>query len=159
LGREDFQIKIQGQRIELGEIEAVLAQHASVHTAVVTPSDDQQGSRHLIGYVTLRSTQEQKTGHLIDFLEDADQEYQLDDVLLDPSQRVEFKLRQHGLRHDLGAAPFIQLDPLDWDVAAYARRRSYRKFRPEPIELRQVNRLLGYLAQIQLDGSPLPKYR
>src|SRR3546814_7794031 len=36
LGREDFQVKIQGHRIELGEIEAVLAAHPEVARAVAT---------------------------------------------------------------------------------------------------------------------------
>lgn len=39
LGREDFQVKINGHRIELGEIEASLLQHESVKSAVVTAID------------------------------------------------------------------------------------------------------------------------
>ena len=35
LGREDFQVKIQGHRIELGEIEAALVAHPAVREAVV----------------------------------------------------------------------------------------------------------------------------
>ena len=35
LGREDFQVKVQGHRIELGEIEAALAAHPAVAQAVV----------------------------------------------------------------------------------------------------------------------------
>ncbi|MDB4947620.1 MAG: blmIV, partial [Gemmatimonadetes bacterium] len=34
LGREDFQVKVQGHRIELGEIESVLEQHPAVRNAV-----------------------------------------------------------------------------------------------------------------------------
>jgi yersiniabactin nonribosomal peptide synthetase len=52
LGREDFQVKINGLRIELGEIEAVLRRQPGVHAAVVgvaAPGDT--GPRQLVAYV------------------------------------------------------------------------------------------------------------
>ena len=53
LGRDDFQVKIQGHRIELGEIESALAQHPAVAAAVVTAWGDPRGAKQLAGYVVL----------------------------------------------------------------------------------------------------------
>ncbi len=50
LGREDFQVKIQGHRIELGEIEAALAAHPAIETAVVTAPGERGKGRRLVGY-------------------------------------------------------------------------------------------------------------
>jgi amino acid adenylation domain-containing protein len=51
LGREDFQVKIQGLRIELEEIETVLAQHPGLSAAVVTARGERDGPKRLVGYV------------------------------------------------------------------------------------------------------------
>lgn len=50
LGREDFQVKIQGHRIELGEIEAVLADDDAVASAVTVVGTDAAG-KSLHGFV------------------------------------------------------------------------------------------------------------
>lgn len=50
LGRDDFQVKIQGQRIELGEIEAMLQEHPAVRTAVVVAAGEPRGHRRLVAY-------------------------------------------------------------------------------------------------------------
>ncbi|MBD3003664.1 non-ribosomal peptide synthetase [Streptomyces sp. 5-10] len=55
LGREDFQVKVDGHRIELGEIEAVLRTHPAVDSAVVVAlprQDGELGNQALAGYVT-----------------------------------------------------------------------------------------------------------
>jgi amino acid adenylation domain-containing protein len=57
LGREDFQVKIQGNRIELGEIEAAISQHPDVRTAVVVVHGQRHGSKRLVAFVARR------TGH------------------------------------------------------------------------------------------------
>ena len=54
LGREDFQVKVQGHRIELGEIEATLVRHPALRAAAVTVLGDRGGNRRLAGYVVPR---------------------------------------------------------------------------------------------------------
>lgn len=45
LGREDFQVKINGHRVELGEIEARLNQHSGIREAVVTLDSSQNRAK------------------------------------------------------------------------------------------------------------------
>ena len=54
LGREDFQVKINGFRVELGEIEAALLAHGVVTGAVATAVGAAQASKRLVAYVTPR---------------------------------------------------------------------------------------------------------
>lgn len=51
LGREDFQVKIQGHRIELGEIEAILNQHPSIKESVVIAHTQANGEKQLVAYL------------------------------------------------------------------------------------------------------------
>lgn len=51
LGRQDFQVKIQGVRIELGEIEATLTSHPDVRSAVVVAGGKARGLPVLHAYV------------------------------------------------------------------------------------------------------------
>ncbi|MDH6139924.1 pyochelin synthetase [Kitasatospora sp. GP30] len=51
LGRDDFQVKIQGQRVELGEIEAALRQDPGVRAAVVVAPRSEHGVRRLHGFL------------------------------------------------------------------------------------------------------------
>lgn len=51
LGRNDFQVKVQGHRIELGEIEAALRQDERVHAAVVVAPASAHGIRRLHAFV------------------------------------------------------------------------------------------------------------
>jgi hypothetical protein len=55
LGRDDFQVKVQGHRIELGEVEFALAQHPSVGAAVVVAPQSEHGGRRLAAFVVLRA--------------------------------------------------------------------------------------------------------
>ncbi|MFI6765235.1 amino acid adenylation domain-containing protein [Streptomyces sp. NPDC050355] len=52
LGRQDFQVKINGIRVELGEIESVLAAHPGVKRAVVVSRTAPDGHVTLVAYVT-----------------------------------------------------------------------------------------------------------
>lgn len=50
LGRDDFQVKIQGFRVELGEIEAVLDQHPAVSRAVTVTYQSEAGGVSLAAF-------------------------------------------------------------------------------------------------------------
>jgi amino acid adenylation domain-containing protein len=52
LGREDFQVKINGFRVELGEIEAALNAHQDITGAVVIATGTGHDTRRLVAYVT-----------------------------------------------------------------------------------------------------------
>ncbi len=54
LGREDFQLKVQGYRIEPGEIQAALSGHLGVRDSLVTAWTDSSGAKHLVAYVLPR---------------------------------------------------------------------------------------------------------
>ena len=56
LGREDFQVKIQGFRVELGDIEAALENQPQVQNAVVIASGPERGEKRLIGYFVRNNT-------------------------------------------------------------------------------------------------------
>ncbi|HYO13133.1 MAG TPA: amino acid adenylation domain-containing protein [Thermoanaerobaculia bacterium] len=83
-------------------------------------------------------------------------------VIADPMERLRFKLSQPGLRRDEGR-PRIPLErpPLGTDEAAAAwfLRRSYRRFRTEPVPLEEVSQLLGSLSAVEIEGAPFPKRR
>jgi thioesterase domain-containing protein/acyl carrier protein len=55
LGREDFQVKIQGFRIELEEIEAALLQHSGLKAAVVTACGKKFGEKQLVAHIVPRN--------------------------------------------------------------------------------------------------------
>ncbi|HEY0735768.1 MAG TPA: amino acid adenylation domain-containing protein [Herpetosiphonaceae bacterium] len=78
LGREDFQVKVQGYRVELGEIEATLLQHPDVAAAVVvttTAGSAEQhagpgtGTKRLIAYVVPRSAEPEQEAHAAQYQE------------------------------------------------------------------------------------------
>lgn len=59
LGRNDFQIKLNGIRIEPGEIESVALQHSGIKSCVVAVRDSAEGTgseaKHLVGYYVVES--------------------------------------------------------------------------------------------------------
>ncbi|HEU4323143.1 MAG TPA: amino acid adenylation domain-containing protein [Roseiflexaceae bacterium] len=160
LGREDFQVKIQGMRIELGEIEAALAQHPQIQQAVVTVAGETAESRRLVAHLVPVQEESGAAAPVGDVLVDADA-LQHEGVLADAPARLAFKLQQHGLRSvpDAQTVALPQPEPPDELRAAHAAHRSYRAFRQTPLPLESLAALLGSLRQIRLDGLPLPKYR
>lgn len=57
IGREDFQVKVNGHRIELGEIEATLKQNYSVKEAIVTAIGESQENKQLVAYIVPTSAE------------------------------------------------------------------------------------------------------
>jgi amino acid adenylation domain-containing protein len=51
LGRDDFQVKINGYRVELGEIEATLNRHPDIGAATVVAPEKAGGGRRLVAFV------------------------------------------------------------------------------------------------------------
>jgi pyochelin synthetase len=54
LGREDFQVKLNGYRVELGEIEVRLQEHDGVENCVVAVREDSPGEKRLVAYATAK---------------------------------------------------------------------------------------------------------
>ncbi len=157
LGREDFQVKLQGHRIELGEIESVLAQHPAVRSAVVAAMGKSANNRRLVAYLVC--DQDLASNKVAE----GDVPFQqLDGVLTDYYQRLEFKLKKPGLRSDLSELPFTQLVKPKRDrnlLETHTQRRSHRRFVQEPIGFEQFSQFLICLVQLKLDSAVLPKYR
>ncbi|HET7505759.1 MAG TPA: amino acid adenylation domain-containing protein [Kofleriaceae bacterium] len=67
LGREDFQVKVNGFRVELGEIEAALEQHPAV-ARTVAAAVGEVTARRLVGYVVPRPGASLGASELREFL-------------------------------------------------------------------------------------------
>jgi pyochelin synthetase len=113
LGREDFQVKVQGHRIELGEIEAALAAHPDVAQAVVAALP-QGEDKALHAFVVPRQ---------------------------EAWDRARFLLERHGLRrlpqarrHTLAGRP---------EAAVYGQRRTVRRFAPAAAALADLGAVLA----------------
>ncbi|MEL4895256.1 amino acid adenylation domain-containing protein [Crocosphaera sp. Alani8] len=150
LGREDYQVKIRGYRIELGEIETALQQHQAIKEAVVNPVGDSAEKQQLVAYLVPN----QSSG-----VPDAYDPQQQEGVIRDPIQRMEFKLKQPGIKDLNSFQTRISLPKADVNEGVYLRRQSYRQFLNEPISLQQLGHFLSNLSPIKLENSPLQKYR
>ncbi|NEQ79122.1 MAG: amino acid adenylation domain-containing protein [Moorea sp. SIO2I5] len=162
IGREDFQVKVNGHRIELGEIEATLQQHSDVKEVIVTAVGESQKNKQLVAYVVCNQELISSSNTSAQKLVEASEPSQLEGVLVDPVERLEFKLKKLGIRQVEPTQASIQLPKPELDelfTQAYLQRQSYRQFLEELISLEQFSKLLSCLLQIHLDESPLPKYR
>ncbi|GAB1545496.1 hypothetical protein NUACC21_81720 [Scytonema sp. NUACC21] len=161
LGREDFQVKLRGLRVELGEIEMVLRQHPAVQTGVVTTVGT-PGNERLLAYVVPKQQHSQGNDIQNSLKQKLPGEFdsgQLKDVLLNPLERLEFKLKQAGLRRDFDQ-PHIQLSQPELDeafISKYTQRRSYRDFLDSPISIEKFSKFFSCLYNVELDA--LPKYQ
>ncbi len=92
---------------------------------------------------------------------EAYQPTQLEGVIPDPIERIEFKLKQLGLQQIESAQTTIQLHRSKSErhsIDAYLKRQSYRQFLSQPISLEQFSLFLSCLQQMQSEDYPLPKY-
>lgn len=160
LGRKDFQVKINGMRIELGEIETLLSQHPLVRSAAVTVIEHEQAKR-LVAHVVLQREAASSVSESGEFF--AAMTAREDETLLrGKTERIQFKLSQHGLR-DFGGQiqeiiKFGTRSAEAQTLERYSRRRSFRKFIREPLAREQLGNFLASLSQVEFPGSPLPKY-
>ena len=93
---------------------------------------------------------------------EASQPEQLSGVVINPIERMEFKLKQPGLRQFSSPEVTIDLPLSQIDEVknqAYLERQSYRQFLHQPIPLEDFSEFLSCLLQKKLDDFPLPKYR
>ncbi|HEY9404139.1 MAG TPA: amino acid adenylation domain-containing protein, partial [Pyrinomonadaceae bacterium] len=82
LGREDFQVKIQGYRVELGEIEAALIEHPSVRAGVVAVAGEARGSKRLVAYIVPQHGDVPAASELRRFLKDKLPDYMVPAVYM-----------------------------------------------------------------------------
>jgi len=137
-----------------------------VRDAVVGAAGEPRQLTHLIGYVVpdedastgAAGTVEPKAPGTMDFAE-----FRAEDLtgisVLDPVERIDFKLNQWGIRRDAGreAVALAPARPSGELPLAYGRRRSVREFSPEAVPFESLGGLLASLTQIENGG--LPKYR
>ncbi|MDG1463139.1 MAG: amino acid adenylation domain-containing protein [Gammaproteobacteria bacterium] len=76
MGREDFQVKVQGFRVELGDIEAALESHSNIRSCVVTAVGPSQGNKRLVAYMVAEGTAPEAAG-IRDYLADKLPEYMI----------------------------------------------------------------------------------
>jgi amino acid adenylation domain-containing protein len=145
LGRNDFQVKVNGYRVELGEVEAALRE-ASGRDVVVVAADEPE---------------RKNKSRLVAYLVGAPAAAGDGDGGDDPAQArlVEFKLTKPGLRAARPGETALALPRVAADTAAYRRRKSYRAYRGAPLTLERLAATLANLGALHDDGLALPKYR
>ncbi|NEO94893.1 MAG: amino acid adenylation domain-containing protein, partial [Moorea sp. SIO3G5] len=93
LGREDFQVKINGYRVELGEIEVALKQYPGIKEAIVTTIGDSPQSKRLVAYAVPKEKSVIKDYSLVDGNQTEDK-----DEVIQPDQELNYiaeQLRKH----------------------------------------------------------------
>ncbi len=108
LGRDDFQVKIQGHRIELGEIEAALVEHPAVKEAVVAAIGANREDKHLAAYYVVHAGNIVDSFDLRRFLADRLPEYMVPHIY---HELAELPLTANG-KVDRGSLPQLSSAPI-----------------------------------------------
>jgi pyochelin synthetase len=77
--------------------------------------------------------------------------------LLDPAEREAFKATQPGIRRDLEARTYVQLEASEDEATLrtrYLERRSHRKFSLKPIPFDSFSRWLSHLSHLTIEKKP-----
>ena len=166
LGREDQQVKVGGHRVELGEVEAALGQAAGVSAAVVVAVGERMAHKRLVAYLVpdqeyIAHLAEPNSNGSGDVASNGDGR-PAPEKPLGLAERLEFKLKHHGLRSEVNQTSIQLVRPeLDESLieSYYVQRRSYRKMLTTPIPFAQLSEFLSCLAQFEVGDSLFPKYR
>jgi amino acid adenylation domain-containing protein len=121
IGREDFQVKINGYRVELGEIEAALQQIPGIKEAVVSAVGDSQQNKRLVAYILLNSS----------LLAEAEQQNVITQLSQEPNSIAKY-LRQHlkeKLPEYMVPADYIVIEV--WPLTANGKVDRQRLPKPE----------------------------
>jgi amino acid adenylation domain-containing protein len=166
LGREDSQVKVGGHRIELGEIETHLAAHPGVRAAAAAAVGEARGHRRLVAFVVPGDAD--RTGGEEAAAEGAEGPAAgvgLDLLggevpIQDPMERLEFRLRRHGLRaFDEGEAVELPAGESEEQRASLHRvRRRGLRLGTGALALGALGGLLGSLRSAE-DENGIPKHR
>jgi hypothetical protein len=125
LGRDDFQVKINGYRVELGEIESTLGRHPAVESAVVVAPASAGGGRRLTAFVV--PSGELEVADLTSFLSERLPSYLvpadirlLDELPLTRNVKVDrLALTALAERHEVDAVDNAEATPLEQVVAEF----------------------------------------
>ena len=148
LGRNDFQVKVNGYRIELGEVEAALKQCGDFKDVVVVAASEpgRKNKNRLIAYLV--STAGVPAQHHADA--EAEETH---------AKLVAFKLSKPGLRDIRHGEGEVRLPAVAADIEAYRRRKSYRDYHADDLDLARISETLSCISGLQDIETPLPKYR
>ena len=155
MGRDDFQVKLNGLRIELGEIEKNLEKMPNVRNAVATVIGE--NTKQLVAFVCLgdKSPKAELNSEInTKSIEEAN-------VISDPFERFEFKQQKLGIRKpkDKISIKLSSTELSEEYKNKYILRRSYRYFIKKPIEFTKFSSLLNCLTSFNFENLPFPKYR
>jgi len=130
LGREDFQVKVNGHRIELGEIEATLQNHPAIKQAVVTAIGSPP---ELVAYVVPNASKAESS-------------------MLNHLQNESASAPEHEKLTGIELPSAVESTPV-------FRRQSHRQFLKQSVSLDHFSELLSTLKAHAMPRAPMPKYR